>query len=97
MREDLQQFENRSDDWLAKQRKYEENVSAWDLDEGRKIKEEHARIHAAYNKDQEYLKMYQQRTKEKSRSQEMEAKSFINSMEVIITIAIIVMIILLNL
>ena len=62
MREELQAFENRSDDWLAKERAYEDSVSAWDFDEGRKvkiehienceakeIKENHERIHKAYN------------------------------------------------
>lgn len=41
MREELQAFENRSDDWLAKERAYEESVSAWDFDDGKKIKLEH--------------------------------------------------------
>ena len=41
MNKDLERFENRSDDWLAKQKKIEDNVSAWDFDEGKKIKETH--------------------------------------------------------
>ena len=41
MNKDLERFENRSDDWLAKQRKSENKVSAWDFDEGMKIKEYH--------------------------------------------------------
>lgn len=41
MDKDLKQFENRSDDWLAKERKDEDKVSAWDLDEGKKIKKYH--------------------------------------------------------
>lgn len=41
MDKDLKQFENRSDDWLAKERKEEDKVSAWDFDEGKKIKEFH--------------------------------------------------------
>lgn len=41
MNKDLEVFENRSDDWLAKERKYEATVSAWDLDEGRKLRAEH--------------------------------------------------------
>lgn len=63
MNKDLEIFENRSDDWLAKEREYENSVSAWDFDEGkrvksyheenceaRKIKEDHATKHLAYNK-----------------------------------------------
>ena len=62
MNKDLEVFENRSDDWLAKERKYEATVSAWDLDEAKKlrieheedceareIKERHASRHQAYN------------------------------------------------
>lgn len=41
MNKDLEVFENRSDDWLAKERKYEATVSAWDLDEGKKLRAEH--------------------------------------------------------
>ena len=41
MDKDLLKFENRSDDWLAKQKKEESYVSAWDFDEGKKIKEYH--------------------------------------------------------
>lgn len=65
MNKDLEQFENRSDDWLAKERKEESKVSAWDFDEGRRIKEyhedhcdareikdTHARIHSAINTNQ---------------------------------------------
>ena len=42
MSKGLEQFENRDDDWLAKERKEEDKVSAWDFDEGKKIKEFHA-------------------------------------------------------
>ena len=41
MEKDLLKFENRSDDWLAKQRKEESRVSAWDFDEGIKVRSEH--------------------------------------------------------
>lgn len=41
MTKGLEQFENRSDDWLAKERQEESRVSAWDFDEGRKVKEFH--------------------------------------------------------
>ena len=41
MEKDLLKFENRSDDWLAKQRKEESRVSAWDFDEGIKVRNEH--------------------------------------------------------
>lgn len=41
MNKDLKHFENRSDDWLAKQREKENTVSAWDIDEGKKIKYNH--------------------------------------------------------
>lgn len=41
MKDVLSQFENRSDDWLASERRHEATVSAWDFDEGRKIKESH--------------------------------------------------------
>lgn len=65
MNKDLEQFENRSDDWLATERKRENLVSAWDFDEGKKlkefheenceakyIKEKHERIHQAYYNNQ---------------------------------------------
>lgn len=60
MRKELEVFENRSDDWLAKQRKQEARISAWDLDEGRKLKEDHAKIH------QMYLADYQSHTSDSS-------------------------------
>lgn len=41
MDNDLSKFENRSDDWLASQRKHEETISAWDIDEGKRIKQFH--------------------------------------------------------
>lgn len=41
MREELEVFENRHDDWLAKERKYEDSVSAWDFDEGKKLRKAH--------------------------------------------------------
>ena len=41
MEKDLLKFENRSDDWLAKQRKEESRVSAWDFDEGIKVRNDH--------------------------------------------------------
>lgn len=41
MKDELEEFENRRDDWLAKERKYEETVSAWDFDEAKKIRKEH--------------------------------------------------------
>lgn len=50
MRDELKVFENRSDDWLAKERTYEESISAWDLDEGKKLKESHKMHHDYYNK-----------------------------------------------
>ena len=63
MNKDLEAFENRSDDWLAKERRREELVSAWDFDEGyklkiehiqdceaRKIKEDHEIKHEYYNR-----------------------------------------------
>ena len=48
MNKDLEAFENRSDDWLAKERAYEDSISAWDLDEGKRIKENHERRHRYY-------------------------------------------------
>lgn len=45
MKEELKIFENRSDDWLAKQRAYEDRHSVWNLDDGKNLKEEHHRIH----------------------------------------------------
>lgn len=41
MDKDLMKFENRTDDWLAKQKKEESYVSAWDFDEGKRIKQQH--------------------------------------------------------
>lgn len=51
--QNLSIFENRSDDWLAKERAYEETVSAWDFDEGKKIKKAHEIRHEIYNKTHE--------------------------------------------
>lgn len=48
MNKDLEAFENRSDDWLANERKREELISAWDLDEGHKLKQEHRENCEAY-------------------------------------------------
>jgi len=56
MNDDLKKFENRSDDWLADQIKYESLVSAWDLDEGRRLKEEHEILHSAYNEKIEEIR-----------------------------------------
>ena len=39
--EELKIFENRSDDWLAREREYENSVSVWDFDEAKEIKAEH--------------------------------------------------------
>jgi len=52
MQKDLEKFENRSDDWLAKQRAHESRVSAWDLDDARKLKREHEVKHQQYNRSQ---------------------------------------------
>ena len=41
MENDLEKFENRHDDWLADEIAYEETVSAWDFDEGRRLRREH--------------------------------------------------------
>ena len=49
MNKDLAAFENRTDDWLAKEREYEESISAWDLDEAKKIKRAHELRHSKYN------------------------------------------------
>lgn len=69
MEKNLLKFENRSDDWLAKQRKDEEKVSAWDFDEGiklkrahqnnceaRKIKSDHEAKHKMYERTNVYKK-----------------------------------------
>ena len=47
--DDLKKFENREDDWLAKQRRLESRISPWDLDDARKLKNEHEKIHSDYN------------------------------------------------
>lgn len=64
MNKDLEQFENRSDDWLASEKRLEERVSAWDIDEGKRIKQfhedhceanyikqTHEKAHAEYNRN----------------------------------------------
>ena len=38
---DLLKFENRNDDWLAKQKHEESLISPWDIDEGHKLKAIH--------------------------------------------------------
>lgn len=52
--DDLKKFENREDDWLAKQRRLESRISPWDLDDARKLKIEHEKIHSSYNKRNAY-------------------------------------------
>lgn len=51
MKDELEVFENRSDDWLAKERVYEKSVSVWDFDDGKKLKTEHNK-----NCDANYIK-----------------------------------------
>ena len=64
MKKELEVFENRSDDWLAKEVARERATSVWDFDDGQKlknehydnceareIKENHARIHSAYRNE----------------------------------------------
>lgn len=46
MKEELKGFENREDDWLAREMRREAKLSPWNVDEAKIIKEEHARIHA---------------------------------------------------
>ena len=41
----LEEFENRNSDWLAKERAYEKHKNPWNLDEARIIKEEHEKNH----------------------------------------------------
>lgn len=50
----LKKFENREDDWLAKQRRLESRISPWDLDDARKLKTEHERIHSSYRRRNSY-------------------------------------------
>ena len=54
MRDDLEVFENRRDDWLAKERAYEETVSVWDFDEGKKIKAAHQKNCDSYSLKREH-------------------------------------------
>ena len=54
MNKDLEAFENRSDDWLAKERQREALVSAWDFDEGHKLKKEHRENCEAYEIKQDH-------------------------------------------
>ena len=54
MNKDLEAFENRSDDWLAKERKREALVSAWDFDEGHRLKQEHRENCEAYEIKQDH-------------------------------------------
>ena len=72
---DLKQFEDRNDDWLAKQRRLEQRISPWDLDDARKIKEEHAAKHQQYNQRQgEYRRSRQTRPPVSSNSGNALAK-----------------------
>ena len=45
MRNELEGFENRENDWLAKEIRREAKLSPWNVDEAKIIKEEHARVH----------------------------------------------------
>ena len=42
---ELESFENTNDDWLAKEKAYEETISVWDLDESKKLGTEHHKYH----------------------------------------------------
>lgn len=46
MKNELQGFENRDNDWLAQEMRREAKLSAWNVDDAKIIKEDHARIHA---------------------------------------------------
>lgn len=46
MKDELKGFENRENDWLAREMRREAKLSPWNVDEAKIIKEEHARIHA---------------------------------------------------
>lgn len=49
MRNELEGFENRENDWLAKEIRREAKLSPWNVDEAKIIKEEHARVHERQN------------------------------------------------
>lgn len=69
MRNELKGFENRENDWLAKEIRREAQLSPWNVDEAKIIKEEHARVHERQNTiNQVYREMLKQRNTEVSKT-----------------------------
>ena len=65
MRNELEGFENRENDWLAKEIRREAKLSPWNVDEAKIIKEEHARVHERQNTiNQAHREMLKQRNTE---------------------------------
>ena len=86
---DLKQFEDRNDDWLAKQRRLEQRISPWDLDEARKIKEEHEIRHRQYNQRRnEYQKERKSRPNVSSSSGNKFAKVIVISVILVLLITL---------
>lgn len=71
MRNELEGFENRENDWLAKEIRREAKLSPWNVDEAKIIKEEHARVHERQNTIiQARHEMLKQRNTEVSRTEQ---------------------------
>lgn len=71
MRNELEGFENRENDWLAKEIRREAKLSPWNVDEAKIIKEEHARVHERQNTIiQARREMLKQRNTEVSRTEQ---------------------------
>ena len=71
MRNELEGFENRENDWLAKEIRREANISPGKVDEAKIIKEEHARVHERQNTiNQAHREMLKQRNTEVSKTEQ---------------------------
>lgn len=71
MRNELEGFENRENDWLAKEIRREAKLSPWNVDEAKIIKEEHALVHEKQNTIiQARREMLKQRNTEVSRTEQ---------------------------
>ena len=88
MNKDLERFENRSDDWLAKQRKRENKISAWDFDEGMKIKEYHKDHCEAKEIKEKHEMIHSGQTKLKSKKQK-NSSPFLTILLILIAIDVI--------
>lgn len=87
-------------DWLTEQRKRESKISAWDIDDAKKLKEEHEKIHSSqirYREKNNYDNQksnYYSSNSSLSKSETLDAvKAFLNVIRTFVSIYFIFVII----